>query len=68
MYKGHQIRAQAVIVTDSEEDEWAAHAVVRINRCLVPIADMMISFTAACGRGLCAAKLRSLWQRRLKET
>jgi hypothetical protein len=32
MYKGHQIRAQAVVVTDSEEDEWAAHAVVRVPR------------------------------------
>jgi hypothetical protein len=30
MYRGHQIRADAVVVGDSEEDEWAAHAVVRI--------------------------------------
>lgn len=28
--KGHQIRAQAVPVTDPEEGEWAAHAVVRV--------------------------------------
>jgi hypothetical protein len=30
IYRGHQIKAHAVVVTDSEEDEWAAQAVVRI--------------------------------------
>jgi hypothetical protein len=30
VYKGHQIKVHAVVVTDSEEDEWAAQAVVRI--------------------------------------
>ena len=30
-YKGHQIKAQAVLVTDSEEGDWAAHAVVRVS-------------------------------------
>jgi hypothetical protein len=30
VYKGHQIKAHAVSVTDSEEDEWTAHAVVRV--------------------------------------
>jgi hypothetical protein len=29
-YKGHQIRAQAVPVSDSEEGDWAAHAVIRV--------------------------------------
>jgi hypothetical protein len=30
VYKGHQIKAHAVSVTDSEEDEWTAQAVVRV--------------------------------------
>ena len=29
-YKGHQIKVQAVLVTDTEEGDWAAHAVVRV--------------------------------------
>ena len=29
-YKGHQIKAQAVFVTDTEEGDWAPHAVVRV--------------------------------------
>ncbi len=29
-YKGHQIKAHAIPVTDSEEGEWAAHAVIRV--------------------------------------
>ena len=30
VYKGHQIKADAVFVTDSEEDEWTAQAVIRV--------------------------------------
>jgi hypothetical protein len=30
VYKGHQIKAHAIPVTDSEEGEWAAHAVIRV--------------------------------------
>ena len=29
-YKGHQIKAHAVLVTDSEEGDWAAHAVIHV--------------------------------------
>ncbi len=29
-YKGHQIRAHAVLVPDSDEGDWAAQAVVRV--------------------------------------
>jgi len=29
-YKGHQIRALAVPVIESEEGEWGAHAVIRV--------------------------------------
>ena len=29
-YKRHQIRAPAVLVTDSEEGEWVAYAVIRV--------------------------------------
>lgn len=29
-YKGHQIRAHAIPLADSEEDEWAAHAAIRV--------------------------------------
>jgi len=29
-YKRHQIRAHAVLVIDSEEGEWVAHAVIRV--------------------------------------
>ncbi len=30
-YKGHQIRGHAVPLADSEEGEWAAHAVIRVR-------------------------------------
>jgi hypothetical protein len=29
-YKGHQIKAHAIPVAESEDGEWAAHAVVRV--------------------------------------
>jgi len=29
-YKGHQIRAPAIPVADSEEGEWAAQAMIRV--------------------------------------
>lgn len=32
IYKGHQIRARAIPVPDSEEGEWAAQATVRVPR------------------------------------
>jgi hypothetical protein len=30
VYKGHHIKAHAVLVTDSEEGDWAAQAVIRV--------------------------------------
>lgn len=30
-YKGHQIRAHAIPVTDSEDGEWAAQAAIRLR-------------------------------------